>query len=565
MHAVLAIVVNAFKLLFLPYLLYRRRRAAPDGAWLTVRVDGRVAPCLRPARPWDGGDRALNLHALREAARIARHDPRVVGLLVDMRRLQGGSASAIALRDALATWKLSGKRLIVYLPRGGGARHLIAASVADRIVAAPGSEIAPLGFAVEAPYVKDALDRLGLEAEVLAQGRYKTAGEFLVADSMSDAQREQVGRLLDVFWDQLLESLSQGRSVDKTRAQQWIDEGPWLASEAQSQGIIDEVAYWEDLLRSLGPDGKEEAPTMPVVRYVRRRRVAFRPFRRPKRIAVVEVRGPIVSEQSQPWLPMAVESQVCSALRMARKSPSVRGAVVFVDSRGGSASASERMLHEMRLLAAEKPVIACMGDAAASGGYMVAVGAHGIVAQPTTVTGSIGVVSARVVAGKLMQRLGIRTQTVKRGARADMMSASRRLDEGEHAAMQRVMGTIYGEFVGAVAEGRDRPVEEIEMLASGRVWSGVDALEHGLVDRLGGFEVALEEVRKRIGPAGNGMEPMPMAPRGVPTLPSVLRGLGFSKLFAPSWELGKAMELIVMSAMAHERVWAWSPWAEVEE
>ena len=411
MHLLAALFFNWLKLLLLPLLLLRRSRAAPKGAWLAVRIDGPVSDVVREPHFWDRGERPANLHALREAAKVAAPDPRVAGLIVDLRRLQGGSATAMALREALAAWKASGKRVIVYLRNGGGTRALLAASIADRIVAAPGTEVSPMGFAVEAPYVKEALDKVGLEPEVLACGRYKTAGEFLVSDTMSEAQREQVGRLLDVAWENLIDMLAQGRSVVPEEARRWVDEGPWIAAEAKDIGLVDDVMYGDELLRSLGPDGKEEVVTMPFETYVRRRRIAFRPLRHRPRIAVVEVHGPIVPDRSSDWLPMAVESQVCASLRMARELPWIRGVVVLVNSRGGSATASERMLHEVRRLAEEKPVVACLGDAAASGGYMVAVGAHAIVSQPTTITGSIGVVSARIVAGKLAERLGVRTET----------------------------------------------------------------------------------------------------------------------------------------------------------
>ena len=559
MHLLVALLVNAFKLVILPLLLFRRSRAAPKGTWLTVRVDGAVSPVVREPHFWERGERPVSLHALRQAASLAASDARVTGLLVDLRSLQGGSATAMALRDVLEAWKRAGKKVFVYLRRGAGTRQLLVASIADRIIAAPGTEVSPMGFAVEAPYVKHALDKLGLEPEVLARGRYKTAGEFLVSDSMSEAQREQVGRLLDVAWDNLLESLGRGRSVTREEAQRWVDEGPWVASEARERGLIDTVGYVDELLRSLGPDGKREAPTMPFEVYVRRRRISFRPLLRPKRIAVVEVHGAIVSDQPPGWLPMAVESQVCAALRLARETPSIRGVVVHVDSRGGSATASERMLHELRRLAEEKPVVACLGDTAASGGYMVAVGAHAIVSQPTTVTGSIGVVSARVVAGKLAERLGIRTQTVKRGARADMLSPLRHLDDGERTSFDRVMEAIYQGFLEAVAAGRKCTVEDIEPLASGRVWSGLDALEHGLVDRVGGFEEALEEVRSRMGSGAEKMRPVLIAQRRMPSLQAALRSMSLR-----SGGLERVADLLALSASSGDRVLMWSPWTEVE-
>jgi protease-4 len=210
---------------------------------------------------------------------------------------------------------------------------------------------------------------------------------------------------------------------------------------------------------------------------------------------------------------MAVEDEVRSALEQAREDRKIRGVVLHVDSRGGSALASERMLHELRRLAAEKPVVACFGDAAASGGYMVALGAHAIVAQPTSVTGSIGVVAARLAVGPLLARFGINVEIVKRGDRADMFSPHRRLDDGERRRFEQLLDDTYRSFVDKVAEGRRRTTQEIEPLAGGRVWSGRDAAAHGLIDRLGGFDVALADLRARMGAGAERFEPVLVSPR----------------------------------------------------
>lgn len=558
MHFLIAIVINAWKLLVLPLLLLRRRRTAPSGTWLTLRVDGPVVPVARESHFWERGSKPVSLHAVRRVAALAKDDPRIRGLFVNLKQMTGGSASAMALRSALEAWKQAGKQVVVYLPRGAGTRAMLIASIADRIVAAPGTEVAPLGFAFEAPYVKEALERIGLEPEVLAQGRYKTAGEFLIADGMSEAQREQLERLLDVSWENLLETLAQGRNVTRERARAWIDEGPWVASEAREQGLIDDVRYGDELIRTLGTKEGQEPPMMPMEVYQRRRRLGFRPLRRPSRIAVVEVHGPIASDQPPGWFPLAVESQVCACLEQAREQRWVKGVVVHIDSRGGSAAASERMWHEVRRLAEEKPVVACLSDAAASGGYMVAVAAHAIVAQPTTVTGSIGVVSARMVTGKLMERLGIRTETIKRGARADLLSPNRRLDNNERTSLDRVMSVIYRDFVRVVAQGRGRSEEEVEPLASGRVWSGLDAFERGLVDRLGGMEEALCEVRRRIGAGGAAMEPVLISQRKVPSLPEMLKRVS---VVVPS---GLGAELMGLGMAGEERIWMWCGWGERE-
>ncbi|HNS98823.1 MAG TPA: signal peptide peptidase SppA [Polyangiaceae bacterium] len=556
MHALLSLLINIFRLIILPWLVFKRWRGIPKGMWVTLVADGSVRPIGPARRFWEAPDRSVDLHAVHRAAALASRDKRITGLFVELRGFQGGSASALALRNALFAWKAAGKSVVVHLPQGGGTRPLMAASAADRIVASPGSEIAPMGFAIEAPYVKGALAHLGLSAEVMAQGRYKTAGEFLVDDTMSAPQQEQVNRLLDVTWESLLRTLSEGRSVTSEQAKQWVDNGPWLASEAKELGIIDETLDMEDLLHELGTQ-EDIPPALPVARYLRHHKPLFRPlFRRPF-IAVVQVQGTIVGDSPSPWLPVAIDEQIGEALTMARQDPHVKGVILFVDSRGGSASASERIFREVRKLGEQKPVVACLGDTAASGGYMVAAGAHAIVCEPTTITGSIGVVSARVIADQLLERVGIRMQTVKRGAHADMMTVSRGFEEGERASMERLMKKVYEQFVQAVAAGRGLDIEKVEALAQGRIWSGVDAAQHGLVDRLGGFEDALEEVRHRLGPGGERLEPVWVGPQQGPSWLGLLREKGM--------EMGGLGDLVTLSSLKQERVWAFCPWHIVDE
>ena len=563
MYFVVSLIVNLWRLALLPWRILQKRRAAPQGAWLALEIDGAVVEVSRRTRFWHRGPRPVSLESLRRAILTASKDSRVAGFLVTLRGLSAGSATALALRNVLASARDTGKRVVVFLPNGAGSREMLVASVADAIIAVPETEIAPMGFAVESPYVKKALARVGLEPEVFARGRYKTAGEFLVADRMSDAQREQIEALLDVSWDALVDALADGRKVDRATAIQWIDEGPWIAAEAIEHHIIDAASFDDQLPEHLEPNRKDGAPIVPLARYVRRMTIAFRPWLPPQRIAVVPVHGTIASKQPTAWLPMALEDQVCGALKAVRENPHVRGVIVHIDSRGGSAVASARILHEVRRLAKDKPVVACLGDAAASGGYMIAVGAHTIVAQPTTVTGSIGVVSARLVAGGLMERLGIETHVVKRGARADMMSSSRRLLAPERDAVERQMEAIYRGFLRVVAEGRRRTPEEIEPLAAGRVWSGRDAMQHGLVDRVGGFEVAMTELRARIGPGAESLEPVLVSTRAVSALPFGIRPSAAQWLGALG--LKPATDVVATALLAvQERALLWCPVSEAD-
>lgn len=556
MRLLISLIVDLWRLFWWPLLVLRRRRAAPKGAWLRVEVDGAVVEVLPRLPFWDRRPRPLALQRLRRVVALAARDARVAGIFVELKHLSGGSASAKALRDVLVEARQRGKRVVVYLPHGAATRETYVASAAERVLLGPETFVSPLGFAVEAQYFKDALDKVGVEPEVFARGRYKTAGEMFVARTMSEAQREQLDALLDVAWDTLVDALSTGRGVERGIAEQWINAGPWSADSAVAQHIADGVVYEDQLAELLEPGRKGGAPFMAAQRYLRRRRIRFRPLRRRPRIGVIEVHGPIVGKPAFGLLPMAAEQPVRQAIQRALDDPRVRGVIVHVDSPGGSALASDRMLHDLRRLAAKKPVVAFMGNVAASGGYMVAVGAHMIVAQPTTITGSIGVVAARFVVGPVLERVGIGVEVVKRGARADMESPVRHLDEGERAVLDRQLDEVYGSFLRVVSEGRRRPLAEIEPLAGGRVWSGRDALARGLVDRLGGFDAALAELRARIGPGAERLEPevvgAPRLPAPAALLPRLLGG--FARV--PD-ALGALPLAPLLLSAAHERVLLW--------
>ncbi len=466
---------------------------------MTVRVQGAIAEVHRKRPFWDRRTRSFSLHAFRRLVALAVEDPRVTGFLVTIEGVGGGMATARSLSDALAAARRGGKRVAVYLPDGADSRELYVGCAADVLLLGPETHVGPLGFAVLTPYFGEALSKVGVEADVYARGDYKTAAEPLVRSSMSEAQREQLGVLLDTAFDELVGALAAGRRVDRATAVGWIDGGPWSAQVATNHGIVDGVAYPDQVPKKLEPKTKEGATLFAAQAYLRRRRLTFGvPWRRPH-VGVVEVSGAIVSRSPTPLIQSADERSVVEALDQAREDPLVRGVIVSVDSRGGSALASGRMLHAVRRLAQEKPVVAYLGDVAASGGYMVAVGAARIVAQPTTITGSIGVVAVRPILEPVLRRFGIALEGVKRGERADLSTTPRRLTDAERSVIEAQMDDVYRSFLSAVAEGRHRPVEEVEPLAGGRVWAGRDAAKHGLVDALGGFDVALDELKKLLG------------------------------------------------------------------
>ncbi|HEY1696402.1 MAG TPA: signal peptide peptidase SppA [Polyangiaceae bacterium] len=488
-------------LVALPWLVARRffGRARP-GTYVLAEIDGAVTE-IAPAPQWwpPGARQPFSLHGLREVVDEAATDPNVRGIVLVLRSMRGGLATATSLRAILDRARAAGKRVVVHLPLGGGTRETYAAVGADLLLLGPTSSLAPVGLLASARYLRGALDKAGVVPEVHARGRFKTAGERIERTSMSDAEREQIGAVLDRAYGAFVRSIADGREVDEARAKALVDGAPYTGDEAVTAGLADGLAYDDEVVTRLA-EGESKARLRQAPAYLLAR-TALRPRALCGRnvIAVVRVHGPIAGATGLPFQPTAVDDRVIAAIRIARAHPAVRGVVLHVDSPGGSALASDRIHHELVQLAAEKPLVASMANVAASGGYYVAAAAHAIVAQPTTVTGSIGVVAARVVVEPLLARLGVATEVLQRGARARLLDPLLPLDDDLRAVVDQEMEHVYRTFVGVVAAGRRMTTAEVEALAQGRVWIGADAHANGLVDRLGGFEDAVEVLRERIG------------------------------------------------------------------
>ena len=553
LRLIFALVVNTFLLLFFPLRHWRRRRAVGRTGWVHLRVDGPLLDLPRPRKHWTellksrGQKQELNLHRLAEVLDDLATDERARGLLVTLASVGGGAARLRSLRELLEGLRAQGKHVIVHLPQGASLRELTLAACADALWMDPAASIAPLGVAASVPYVKDALDRVGVEAEVYARGRYKTAAENLARATMSEPQRQQLGELLDDLFEDGVAALCAGRRVERERVLEWIEQSPCAARDALERGIVDALVTDQELTERLlawpgvppeprapgdaPPAGRARGHRVPtrtepvgIGTYARRRRVRFVSWRPRDYVAVIDVHGAIVSE-ARPGVVVAAERPLVHALERARKDPRARAVLLHVDSRGGSALASARILRAVRQVRAVKPVVAYFCDVAASGGYMIGVGAQRIVAQPVTLTGSIGVVAAKPVAGELLKRLGVHLETIRRGERVDMFSPARALRLDEREAFERELELVYDDFIRVVAEGRGRGDEEIRRVAEGRVWSGRAALREGLIDRLGGFRDALEEARALV---ERGAELEPRLLQGVPWGGAVLGALGRS-------------------------------------
>ncbi len=550
--AVLRLANNLVRLPLLPLFWLARVLGRPRGEWVHVVLARRLVelPGPRPFFlrffPAVGRTLPTPLVLLRKLAEHAVRDDRIRGVVIEIPSLAAGWALCAAVRRIVARLRDGGVQVVAYLPEGGGNRELYVASAADRIVIGPQATIMALGLAIESRYMKPLLDKLGVEVQAVAAGEYKTAAESLVRDSMSDAQKEQLGAILATLDGELRSAVSALPNMDADKVTALFERALVRGEEAVEAGVASGVAYDDDLPVVLGTEGRP-ARLVRAPRYLAHREARFfrRVLPRPY-IGVVEVHGAIVSAGGM-RRGATDPDHVAAALRAVRRDRFAVGAVLHVNSPGGSALASDQIHREVQRLAEKKPVVACFGDVAASGGYYVAAGAHAIVAEPVTITGSIGVVSARLVARELLGTLGVRTETIKTAPHADMLSASRAGTPEETAILVREIEGFYDVFVDVVARGRARSHEEVDALARGRVWSGADAQAKGLVDRLGGLDTALEEVRARARVPklfAGGLEPRVVRPRRLDLPPAEPRQAAAALLGGLSPELSDIVGLL---------------------
>lgn len=530
---------------------------APRRAFVSLAIDGVVVDFATPRPLWQrlafaARARPVVLSDVSELVDTMCADRRIAGLLLTIRSPVMGMAGAASLRAILRRLRDAKKEVVVHLPYGADTTTLYVATVGTKILVGPQATLAPLGFASSVHSVKRALDRLGLVPQVLARGSYKTGAESLVREAMSDAHREQIEAVQEESYVAFVDALCEGRRIERSAARRLLDGAPYRAGNATDLGLVDGVAYEDELPEKVGVG---RAGFVLAERYLRcARGVRLPPLLADSVVAIIPVHGSIgVGGGDGLGLGIDVHDDVVIAMvRAARTERRVKSVLLHVDSPGGDALASDRIHHEVELLAREKPVVACFANVAASGGYYVAAAAHEIVAQPTTVTGSIGVLSARVAWGPLMARLGIVTQTVKRGERADMFDWARANTEPEREALERDLDGAYRAFVRCVARGRRRSVEEIESVAQGRVWTGAAAQRRGLVDTLGGFEEALASARRRAGDVSGRLAAEVLRPaRGA--IPAPAGAAQVAQLAVAA--LG--LPAILLARGPHRRVLAW--------
>lgn len=447
--------------------------------------------------PFTEFDQSISSLELATEIRNLATDDRVEGILFRNRNFVASTANILEIKEALNEFRRTGKQVVYYYEGVDNSNYLLSASTADRIYLHPGGFVYLTGDSITRPYLKDLLEKVGVEVRNFKSSRYKSAGNIYSEGEMPPAEEEALEYLLAGLHQESLSLIEEGRG-DRLAAtpEEIIDGGPYLiAEEALEAGLVDGLFYEDELEEAL-----EELADRPRIRDAGPRQEIQYAWADEvgAKVALIYVTGTISTGLGIPG-EVAGSETVARAIRQARRDPTVEGILVRVASNGGSSLASDTIAREVKLAAEEKPVVVSMGGTAASGGYYVAAYADEIVAQPTTVTGSIGVVALIPNIAGLSEKLGVNWETVRRGENADLGAPYRRLSPEESEIFQESVDSAYERFIATVAEGRDMSIEEVEEVAQGRVWSGRQAQERGLVDTMGGFYTAIEAMEARLG------------------------------------------------------------------
>ena len=443
-----------------------------------------------------GGERPTTLEEFSGQVDEILRSPFIEGVIFRFGSLDPGYSALYALAREFARLRASGRRVTVWASELSTSTYYLAAA-ADEVVMPESAMLMVNGFGLTTLFMGQAFDRLGIRYEKRAIREYKNAGDQFALPAMSDAQREQYEELVESIERHYVEFVAERRRTTVEAVRSWIDESVSSAARAQQLGMIDRIAYEDELPR----DG--------VKTYREAQR--FIPARTDRdtqgRVAVVSLEGMIVTGKSRKMplpLPlfgeqMAGSETIVRALRTAGKDPGTKAIVFHVESGGGSALASDLIWREVMLLARRMPVVAVMGDVAGSGGYYVLTHATRVLAAPTTITGSIGVVLGKFVLAEFNERYGFNPESVLRGRHADLLSSSRSWDEGDDEVLWRFNNEIYDRFTARVAQGRGLSQAQVDEIGRGRIWSGATAATIGLVDELGDIGLAIERARELAG------------------------------------------------------------------
>jgi protease IV len=525
--------------------------SVPENSVLVLNVSGDL-PDYNPPDPMAevfGIEQAESFSSLITQIRKAKVDTRVGGILLDINFPGIGWGKADELREAIKDFKTSGKPVYAFMEIGLNKEYYIA-TAADKIYLPPAGDLYINGLAAQASFYRGSLDKLGIEPQFLKIGKYKNAPDQFTEKEMTEGQREVINAILDDNFNRIVNTIAETRKKSPEDVKAIIDNAPYNAPQAKAQGLIDDALYrdqvYDALKNQLGYKPEDKLRTISTNRY---RDVPSDSLglNSGERIAVIYASGGISSGKSNnsPLGGQSVGSDtIVQALTEATDDNSIKAIVLRVDSPGGSALASDVMWHAIEKAKEKKPVVVSMGDVAASGGYYISCNANKIVAEPSTITGSIGVFLGKPIMNGFYDWLGVTSEYVMRGKNAGLFRETQKWEGDELKKMLEQTNSIYYDnFVPKVASGRNKTVEEVDQIGQGRVWTGSQAKERGLVDEFCGLEKAIEIAKQLANlPADKDVRRVAY-PKPVPFLEKIF-GSGEDTTFSQTQEQ-KAQEAVI--------------------
>jgi protease IV len=448
-----------------------------------------------------GNDRE-SLTSLIEQLKKAKVDNRISGVLVEIKILMAGWGKADELREAIADFKTSGKPIYAYIEIGSNKEYYIA-TACDRIYIMPTGDLFINGLAADVMFFRGSLDKLGIYPDVFQIGKYKNAPDQFTRKEMTDAHREVINSILDDFFNRFVNAVAEARKKSPDDVRALIDNAPLNAKDALDAGLIDGANYRDEVENEMKKRlGFKEGEELRITKADTYSDISPESLglNRGERIAIIYASGEIGGGRSDDGSfggQSTGSDTMIKAIDDARKDDSIKAIVLRVDSPGGSAYASDVIWHAIEEAKKKKPVVVSMGDMAASGGYYIACNANKIIAEPSTYTGSIGIFAGKPVLKGFYDWIGVTNEYVMRGKNAGLLRETEKFTPEERAKFESIIKRMYyDEFVPRVARGRGRDAEYVDSIGQGRVWTGAQAKEKGLVDEFGGLDRAVDVARQ---------------------------------------------------------------------
>ena len=445
------------------------------------------------------GKEELTIWNLYRAIEFAKKDPKVKGIILKIYNPAIGMGKIEEILDILKDFKKSGKKVYSFVEYAG-MRDYMLASVSDKIYMIPTGTLVLKGFSFEIMFYKGLLEKLGIKAELLHIGKYKTASNLFTEDKLTPAHKEEMEYLLDEFSNYFLDVVSKNRKMKKEDIKR-VFAAPFLSPErAKELKLVDTIAYYDQMIDDISKYHNKLKPFKKI------RKISFSSYLygrvlpiRSRNIAIIFAYGQIESGKSgyNPlYGDMLGSDSLIAAIRKAKKDCSIKAIVLRVDSPGGSGIASDEILRELKLAAKKKPLVVSMGDLAASGGYWISMAADKIIAHNMTLTGSIGVIAGKFSLKGFYKKLGLNVERVEREKYAHIFSSTEEFSKEERELLYKNIENFYNKFLKVVSDNRKLDKKEVDSIGRGRVWTGKSALKIKLVDRIGGLQDAISEAAK---------------------------------------------------------------------